>query len=370
MTINGISLNQIRDALQAQGDPWQAGATSMSLLHPDEQQVRLGVKPPPGEPGIAEVAQRSQQIQADMQARARASVGAPAEYDLRNVGGQNFVTPVVDQSACGSCVAFGTVAAIESRLRVQRGNPDLAVDLSEAHLFFCHGRARGANCDTGWWPKEALDDCKAKGLVDEACYPYDLANRDCSGLCANAADRLTKISGYSELTNNPADIKSFIATKGPVDACFVVYADFFSYTSGVYQHVSGDVAGGHCVAIVGYNDNPGYWICKNSWGSGWGEQGYFRIAYGECGIESWGNFGVDGIENTGWQNNARVLGLWTVNQERNAWVYFDALGWRQISSDTDTVFYDMLSQMIAAKAAARPVTFYEENSVIKQAYVF
>ena len=184
------------------------------------------------------------------------------------------------------------------------------------------------------------------------------------------ADRLTKISGYSELTNNPADIKSFIATKGPVDACFIVYADFFSYTSGVYQHVSGDVAGGHCVAIVGYNDNPGYWICKNSWGSGWGEQGYFRIAYGECGIESWGNFGVDGIENTGWQSNARVLGLWTVNQERNAWVYFDALGWRKVSSETDTVFYDMLSQLIAAKASARPVTFYEENSVIKQTYVF
>ncbi|HYD81340.1 MAG TPA: C1 family peptidase [Paucimonas sp.] len=370
MAINILSLNEIRSALSKEGDPWEAGATSMSSLLPDEQQLRLGVKPPPGEPNIAEFAQRAKQAKAEIKAQALMAVGVPAAYDLRNVDGKNFITPIADQGSCGSCVAFGAAAAVEGRLRVQRGDPNLAVNLSEAHLFFCHARARGANCDTGWWPQEAFEDIKTKGIVDEACYPYNLSNRDCSGLCANANERLLKITGFTALTNKPADIKQWIVEKGPVSACFVVYQDFFSYRSGIYRHVSGEQAGGHCVTIIGYNDNPGYWICKNSWGPAWGDNGYFNIAYGECGIDSWLNHGVDGIENTGWQSNKRVIGLWTINQERNAWVYFESLGWRKIASESDVVFFDMLSQLIAAKAAARPVNFYEENSVIRQAYVF
>jgi len=71
-----------------------------------------------------------------------------------------------------------------------------------------------------------------------------------------------------------------------LSAALTVYNDFFSYSSGVYRHVSGEAAGGHCVCVVGYNDAGGYWICKNSWGDGWGDDGFFRIAYGECGIDS------------------------------------------------------------------------------------
>jgi hypothetical protein len=261
------------------------------------------------------------------------------------------------------------VATVESKLRVQRGDPNLPVDLSEAHLFFCHARAEGANCSTGWWPQKAFDAFKSKGVVDEACYRYNLSNTDCSGLCSNWAERVVKVTGYTDLTGKPAQIKEWVSTKGPVSACFVVYADFFSYKSGIYKHVTGGEAGGHCVTIVGYNDNPGYWICKNSWNTNWGEQGFFRITYGECGIDSWLNHGVDAVENTGWQTNRRVIGLWTVDQDRNAWVCFEGLGWRKISPDNDNIFFDMLAQLIAAKAAARPVNFYEDNAVIKQIYV-
>jgi C1A family cysteine protease len=179
-----------------------------------------------------------------------------------------------------------------------------------------------------------------------------------------------KITGFQDLTGKPAQIKEWVSTKGPVSSCFVVYDDFFSYRSGVYRHVTGGEAGGHCVSIVGYNDNPGYWICKNSWGTGWGDQGFFCIAYGECAIETWRNHGVAGIENTGWQSNRRVIGLWAINEDRNAWAYFDGLGWRRITPDNDNIFFDMLTYLIAAKAAARPVNFYEEQSVIKQIYVF
>ena len=92
-------------------------------------------------------------------------------------------------------------------------------------------------------------------------------------------------------------MKTYISTIGPMTACFTIYEDFFYYyTGGVYTYhekTSGDVIGGHCVQIIGYDDAQKCWIAKNSWGTGWGEDGYFRIAYGSAGIdaEMWG---IDG----------------------------------------------------------------------------
>lgn len=80
--------------------------------------------------------------------------------------------------------------------------------------------------------------------------------------------------------------------------------------------------------------------------------------------------GVNELANSIWYDNARVIGLWSIDQERNAWAYFDTLGWHKISTETDAIFYQFLTYLIAAKAAARPVSFYEENGVIKQLYVF
>ena len=82
-------------------------------------------------------------------------------------------------------------------------------------------------------------------------------------------------------------------------------------------------------------------MCKNSWGTGWGDQGYFCIAYGDSYIDSWNVYGVDAIENTGWRQNARVVGLWAINEDRNAWVYFDGYGWRKVSPDNDNIFLDL-----------------------------
>jgi C1A family cysteine protease len=123
------------------------------------------------------------------------------------------------------------------------------------------------------------------------------------------------------------------------------------------------------VSVVGYDDATGCWICKNSWGAGFGEGGFFRIAYGNCGIdaEMWL---AEGIADTGWIRGAHIAGLWTIDQDRNAWVYVVAVGWRKVSPDNDNIFLDMLSQLAAAKAAKRTVDFYQEQGVIKQIYVY
>ena len=72
----------------------------------------------------------------------------------------------------------------------------------------------------------------------------------------------------------------------PLITCFTVYADFYSYHSGIYHHVSGALEGGHCVCCIGYDDAKRYWICKNSWNTTWGDHGFFNIAYGQVGIDA------------------------------------------------------------------------------------
>jgi uncharacterized repeat protein (TIGR02543 family) len=82
-------------------------------------------------------------------------------------------------------------------------------------------------------------------------------------------------------------MKQALADGGPFQATMLVYGDFFDYSGGVYRHTYGTLQGAHAVTIVGYNDSSGYWIAKNSWGTGWGENGWFKIAYGQCSIDSY-----------------------------------------------------------------------------------
>lgn len=74
---------------------------------------------------------------------------------------------------------------------------------------------------------------------------------------------------------------------GPVETAFGVYNDFFAYHNGVYvwDGVSPH-AGSHAVKVLGWGNRDGldYWLCANSWGTGWGRDGFFKIAFGQCGI--------------------------------------------------------------------------------------
>src|SRR5262249_4821012 len=115
-------------AIQQEGLPWTAGQTDLSALPLSEQQKYLGL--------IVTDADR-QRLAAD---RARfaaqeqqtlgAAVGAPAAVDWRNHNG-NYVTPIKNQGACGSCVSFCSCSTIESGIRIKLNNPSYAIDLSE-----------------------------------------------------------------------------------------------------------------------------------------------------------------------------------------------------------------------------------------------
>jgi C1A family cysteine protease len=215
-------------------------------------------------------------------ARLAGNYDYPTRLDWRDLDGNNWTTRVRNQSTCGACVAFATIGAIESRLEIALLDPTLDPDLSEAHLFFCDA---DSSCVTGWSPYAALNSARDIGIADEACYPYSTSDQTCS-VCPDWQNRVTSITDWVGLTNS-SDMKQALADEGPFEATMLVYSDFFSYTAGVYRHTSGALEGGHAVTVVGYDDEEGYWIAKNGWGGGWGENGWFKIAYGECGIDDY-----------------------------------------------------------------------------------
>jgi C1A family cysteine protease len=183
---------------------------------------------------------------------------------------------------------------MESRSRIIRNVPVNAAnggtipDLSEAHLFYC-GNTLNDPCTRGWYPSAALAFATNTGVVPGTCFPYTPGNQACNP-CNNWQTMTTNVATTKTLTSVP-DMKSWLADKGPLITCFIVYSDFFAYTGGVYvQTPTAQSVGGHCVCVVGYDDAKQAWLCKNSWGTGWGEGGYVWIGYGEVGIDAmmWG----------------------------------------------------------------------------------
>ncbi|MFH8556467.1 C1 family peptidase [Streptomyces celluloflavus] len=263
------------------GGGWTAGHTTVSELSPEEQKLRLGAELiPPDEVEAAAAPQR----------HVRAATAAyPTSFDWRDVGGKNFITPVRDQKTCGSCVAFGSLAAVEGTYQVQKNDPNSGIDLSEAQMFYCYAAGEGQNCAKGWSTGKAFPYLKDKGVTTEEYFPYTPGDQACSP--KQGWEKHLNFAKDTRTSTTPSEMKEWIATRGPVTARFNVYEDFYLYESGVYHHVTGEKKGGHCVCIVGYHDDTDaknqYWIVKNSWGPGWAkEKGFFRIGYGECGIDA------------------------------------------------------------------------------------
>lgn len=77
-------------------------------------------------------------------------------------------------------------------------------------------------------------------------------------------------------------MKEMLFLNGPITVTFSVYEDFFSYSSGVYQHTTGKLLGYHAVKLLGWGTDwwsgIDYFFCQNSWGTKWGMGGFFYIA--------------------------------------------------------------------------------------------
>jgi parallel beta-helix repeat protein len=229
----------------------------------------------------------------------------PSSFDWRDYQGHDWMTPVKDQGGCGSCWAFGPVGVLEAMYNIWRNDPDLDFDLSEQYLVsdcYLPGNCCGGSYYT------ILQFLCLNGIPDEDCLPYvDGLSCTCSGYtcdencrhsdgssCSNAAcsdgcpdwqNRLIRIDSAQYFAEGEVYIKEYLASRGPL-ALPVGMGAGVGYWDGDIYRCTDDSRTNHVVIIVGYDDEGGYWIVKNSYGIGFADNGYFKLGYGECGIRS------------------------------------------------------------------------------------
>ena len=185
------------------------------------------------------------------------------------------MTPIRDQDGCGSCWAFAAVGDMEAQYQISKVNPSSGIDLSEQNVLQCSGGTCGGSSIT-----VPLDYLRDYGTPDEACNPYNAADHPCgTGRCSDYASRTYKITGWTWIATDTANVKTYLYTHGPVIVWMNVYSNFPWYDASFWQsyyyghaHTACDVPTGcgHFVVIVGWNDG-GWWVVRNSWGTSGGD---------------------------------------------------------------------------------------------------
>ena len=136
---DALDLRQLASDLEAAGAPWEMDpSTSMAQMTEDERRAMLGFTPPPGAMTLEDAVVQDRAAPAVTRSMIAAESGltAPAKFDHRNVNGKNFTTPPKNQGGCGSCVAHGVAAVMETTYQRATNQAGLNLDLSEAHLFY------------------------------------------------------------------------------------------------------------------------------------------------------------------------------------------------------------------------------------------
>ncbi len=199
-------------------------------------------------------------------------------FDWRTYNGHNWMTPVKNQT-CGNCWAYASCGAVEANEKIAADRPDIDPDYSEQFLTSC----RVGDCNGHTIPT-ALDALRDDGVTGDDCFPEVNSDPppDCAtNRCSHWSRDLHFIDGYTRVwPSNEANIKSAIVTHGPVCCYMSAGGSFMTYSGGGVFNDCTSAGGGHFVVLVGWNDADNCWIGKNSWGTSWGENGYFRIEKG------------------------------------------------------------------------------------------
>ena len=266
---------------------------------------------------------------------------APSSWDWRDYG---MVTPVKDQGSCNACYAYAGVANIESHLAFSSTMP---YDLSENHAKSCTWRALNnyqyppgqywGHCDGGNY-RMFVNLYSQTGTVLEAYDPYVDSKVDCT----TPVTYEHTVTGWGIISGdalpNTDVLKQYIYAYGPVYTALYVgdgdawQSTFHGYNGGGTLYYAGTApTPNHAALIVGWDDSlthaggSGGWIAKNSWGTGWGDGGFFYIAYGSANIGMYSSYVYD------WQAYDPYGEIW----------YYDEDGWTGGIGYGDTTAWGM-----------------------------
>ncbi len=197
----------------------------------------------------------------------------PAQVNL-----SQFMPPVMEQGAIGSCTAQAVTEALRFIIK-KSGNEDRS--LARLQLYYDSRELEGtAKVDGGATLRDAIKCTRNSGVAHEFLWPYNpgrVLTRPPLSVYADA-EKFEAIT-YQRVTVNATHVKVALATGYPVLIGLTLYESFQSAEvarTGIVPMPDLDqesVAGGHAILAYGYGDHPGHFTIRNSWGVQWGNKG-------------------------------------------------------------------------------------------------
>jgi len=205
---------------------------------------------------------------------------SPASVDLRSK-----FPPCYDQGQLGSCTANAMVGAYQY----------LKPSFMGSRLFLYYNERvieNDVKYDNGAYIHDGIQSLEKTGLCPETDWPYIISKfaTKPSTKCYTDAVLHKVVKAYS-VTQTVAAMKALLVSGTPFIVGITVYSSFESYAVSInglvpYPTSNDSSIGGHCIVCIGFSDTvqcpgapPGSWLMRNSWGTGWGLNGYFWLPY-------------------------------------------------------------------------------------------
>ena len=223
----------------------------------------------------------------------------PFSFDWRKVNGTVFVTKIHFQSVpkyCGSCWAFAVTSALSDRIKILQRAQEVDINLSVQALIDCQA---GGTCHGGS-PNAAHAFIHKNGVTDDTCAPYMatdsyfVSQLPCTETMCRYCDRFGNCRAVNATRHYivehgtiwPYQVHHMMAeiyTRGPIVCLMYAHSEAFDkYTGGIITEETVYPEITHAVSLVGWGTENGvpYWVGRNSYGTRWGEKGWFRIKRG------------------------------------------------------------------------------------------